>query len=91
MPSATPPLRPSTRCGPRQALGLELDDEIAGHDRLLDVLTAQASPTLRDGFGIGADTAAEMLIVFGDNPERIRPKPPSPSCAVPARSPPRRA
>jgi transposase len=50
----------------------DLDDEISGHDRLLDVLTAQASPTLRDGYGIGADTAAEMLIVFGDNPERIR-------------------
>lgn len=25
-----------------------------------------------DGFGIGADTAAEILIVFGDNPGRIR-------------------
>jgi transposase len=50
----------------------DLDDEIADHDRLLDHLTAQASPTLRDGYGIGADTAAEMLIVFGDNPERIK-------------------
>jgi transposase len=50
----------------------DLDDEIAGHDRLLDALTAQASPTLRDGFGIGPDTAAEMLIVFGDNPQRIK-------------------
>jgi len=50
----------------------DLDDEIADHDRLLDELTAQASPTLRDGYGIGPDTAAEMLIVFGDNPERIK-------------------
>ena len=39
---------------------------------MLDDLTAQASPTLRDGYGIGADSAAEILIVFGDNPERIR-------------------
>ena len=39
---------------------------------MLNDLTAQASPTLRDGFGIGADSAAELLIVFGDNPERIR-------------------
>ena len=39
---------------------------------MLDDLTAQASPTLRDGFGIGADSAAELLIVFGDNPERVR-------------------
>ena len=39
---------------------------------MLDDLTAQASPTLRDAYGIGADSAAELLIVFGDNPERIR-------------------
>ncbi|WP_116995471.1 IS110 family transposase [Desertimonas flava] len=51
---------------------LDLDAEITSHDRLLDGLTAQTSPTLRDGYGIGADTAAEMLIVFGDNPDRIR-------------------
>ena len=49
-----------------------LDAEVAGHDRELDRLTTQASPGLRDGFGIGADSAAELLIVFGDNPERIR-------------------
>ena len=30
----------------------------------------QTSPTLREGLGIGADTAAEMLIIFGDNPDR---------------------
>lgn len=51
---------------------LELDAEIRAHDAVLDDLTAQASPTLRDGYGIGADTAAEILIVFGDNPDRIR-------------------
>ena len=34
--------------------------------------TTQTSPTLRAGFGVGANTAAELLIVFGDNPERIR-------------------
>lgn len=49
-----------------------LDAEISDHDKILDNLTRAHSPTLRDGFGIGADTAAEMLIVFGDNPERIR-------------------
>ncbi len=50
---------------------LDLADEIRTHDRLLDQLTQQAAPTLREGFGIGPDTAAEMLIVFGDNPDRI--------------------
>lgn len=51
---------------------LDLADEISGHDILLDDLTEQTAPTLREGFGIGADTAAEMLIIFGDNPDRIR-------------------
>lgn len=51
---------------------LDLEAEVKGHDAVLRDLTAQASPTLCDGFGIGADTAAEMLIVFGDNPSRIR-------------------
>ncbi|MFP5257128.1 MAG: transposase [Acidimicrobiia bacterium] len=49
-----------------------LDAEIDDHDRILDELTRDHSPSLRDGFGIGADTAAEMLIVCGDNPERVR-------------------
>jgi transposase len=51
-----------------QALGVE----IAAHDAILDDLTLTHAPTLRDGFGIGADTAAEVLVVFGDNPERVR-------------------
>jgi len=51
---------------------LALDTEVCSHDAVLDDLTAQASPTLRDAYGIGADSAAEFLIVFGDNPERIR-------------------
>ena len=58
-----------------RALGrrwLNLASEIASHDRVLEQLTRAIAPSLRDGFGIGADTAAEMLIVFGDNPDRIR-------------------
>jgi transposase len=35
-------------------------------------LTAQVAPALREAFGIGVDVAAEMLILAGDNPERIR-------------------
>ena len=41
------------------------------HDRHLSRLTTQTSPTLREGLGIGADTAAELLIIFGDTPDRI--------------------
>ena len=33
---------------------------------------AAAPPTLREGFGVGAHTAAELLIIFGNNPDRIR-------------------
>ncbi len=48
-----------------------LSVEIVDHDRHLGRLTTQTSPTLREGLGIGADTAAEMLIICGDTPDRI--------------------
>ncbi|MFC6375271.1 transposase [Nonomuraea thailandensis] len=51
---------------------LDLDQEIKEHDMLLEQLTTQQAPELVNAFGIGADTAAEVLIVVGDNPERIR-------------------
>ena len=51
---------------------MALAEEIATHDRHLARLTTETSPTLREGFGVGAHTAAEMLILFGDNPDRIR-------------------
>lgn len=46
--------------------------EVKEHDAIVDDLTKIASPTLRDGFGMGPDTAAEILIVMGDNPDRVR-------------------
>lgn len=51
---------------------LALHEEIKDHTRQLKQLTADAAPDLLALFGIGFDTAAEMLITFGDNPERIR-------------------
>jgi transposase len=51
---------------------LTLSTEIDGHDVALNAITATAVPTLREAFGIGADSAAEMMIVAGDNPTRIR-------------------
>ena len=47
-------------------------EEMAIHDQHLARLTTETSPTLREGFGVGAHTAAELLIIFGDNPDRIR-------------------
>lgn len=35
-------------------------------------LTADIAPVMVEAFGIGPDTAAEMLIVAGDNPDRVR-------------------
>jgi transposase len=51
---------------------LHLNEEIKEHEAILEELTTQQAPDLVDAFGIGADTAAEVLIVVGDNPERIR-------------------
>lgn len=50
----------------------ELDQEARLHERVLATLTDRAAPVLTSLFGIGADSAAELLLVVGDNPERIR-------------------
>ncbi|TFD75357.1 transposase [Cryobacterium psychrophilum] len=39
---------------------------------MIEDLVTQTAPQLIEPFGIGADTAAEILIVAGDNPERIK-------------------
>jgi transposase len=67
-----------------------LEAEIKDHDRILDTLTAAAAPQLRAAFGIGVDVAAEMLILAGDNPQRIRSEPAFAklcgACPIPASS-----
>lgn len=50
----------------------DLDVETKAHEALLEQLTRQVAPQLVGAFGIGPDTAAEVLIVAGDNPTRIR-------------------
>jgi hypothetical protein len=42
---------------------------------VLEELTSQLVPQLVDAFGVGADTAAEMLIVAGDNIDRVSSEP----------------
>jgi transposase len=63
---------------------------VTAYDKVLDELTTQAAPSLREGFGIGPDTAAELLIIFGDNPERVRSEPAFAklcgACPIPASS-----
>lgn len=51
---------------------LALDVEIREHDAHLETLTAARAPELIKAHGMGAGTAAEMLLLVGDNPERIR-------------------
>ena len=51
---------------------LDVHEEIKTHTRALKKLTAAAAPDLVDAFGIGFDTAAEMLVTAGDNNDRIR-------------------
>lgn len=53
----------------------ELDREIKDHERILGELTTALAPQLVDAFGVGADTAAELLIVAGDNIDRVRSEP----------------
>ena len=49
-----------------------LAEEMTTHDRHLTRLTTETSPSLCESFGVGANTAAELLILCGDNPTRIR-------------------
>jgi transposase len=51
---------------------LTLDAEIRAHDAALEALTASCAPAMLEAHGISTGIAAEMLILVGDNPERIR-------------------
>jgi transposase len=49
-----------------------LSEEIAELEAHLDRLVGQAAPELVSLPGIGTDSAATLLIVAGDNPQRLR-------------------
>ena len=49
-----------------------LNDEAKELTKMIDNLVHRAAPHLLEPFGIGVDTAAETLVVVGDNPERIK-------------------
>jgi transposase len=51
---------------------LVLNEEIRSHDAQLKTLTAACAPELVQAHGMATGTAAEMLLLVGDNPERIR-------------------
>jgi transposase len=51
---------------------LDLDAEVGAHDAHLGKLTERRAPEMVTAHGMGTATAAEMLILVGDEPERIR-------------------
>jgi len=51
---------------------LALDAEIKEHDAVLEQLVRAQAPALMDAPGVSTGTIAEMLVVLGDNPQRIR-------------------
>jgi transposase len=51
---------------------LALQEEIHDHGQELERLVREKAPGLMNSHGISTMTAAEMLILVGDNPERIK-------------------
>jgi len=50
---------------------LQLDEEISDSDVLLDGMVAEMAPQLIAAFGIGTETAGQLLVTAGDNPGRV--------------------
>jgi transposase len=48
-----------------------LDMELAALDEQIEALVKAAAPAMLNIFGVGADTAAVLLVAAGDNPQRI--------------------
>lgn len=53
-----------------RAIDLQAEHTALGED--LDRLVTEANPVLRAAFGVGPDTAAQLLLTAGGNPERLR-------------------
>jgi transposase len=51
---------------------LVLAEELKALDTMLDNLTNQHAKRLRERFGVGPQTAAVLVAVAGDNPERLK-------------------
>jgi len=51
---------------------LELGDEIAALDELIEPLVRTLAPQLLERVGIGIEVAGQLLVTAGDNPDRLR-------------------
>ena len=68
----------------------QLQAELDQLDLQLQALVSAAAPTLVALPGVGIDTAGQLLVTAGDNPQRLVARPPSRTCAVSPPSPPPR-
>jgi hypothetical protein len=65
----------------------QLQAELDRLDRQLQELVSAVAPTLVALPGVGIDTAGQLLVTAGDNPQTAAlGRPPSPTCAAPLRS-----
>jgi len=51
---------------------IELGDEIATLDDLIEPLVGELNPRLASALGVGTEIAGQLLVTAGDNPERMR-------------------
>ncbi len=51
---------------------LAFKEEIAGLDKCIRLIVEHAAPALLEIEGVGITTAADLLAVVGENPERMR-------------------
>jgi transposase len=50
---------------------LELDDEVADLDALIEPLVRELAPSLLERTGFGIENTAQLLVTCGDNPSRV--------------------
>jgi transposase len=50
---------------------LHLDEEISDFDVLLEGMVTELAPQLVAAFGVGTETAGQILVTVGDNPDRV--------------------
>jgi transposase len=60
----------------------QLQAELTQLDRQLQELVSAAAPTLVALPGVGVDTAGQLLVTAGDNPNGSAQRPPSRTCAA---------
>ena len=51
---------------------VDLDDEVSELDDMIDAILADAAPLLVQLKCVGAQSAAQLMVTVGDNPERLR-------------------